>query len=86
LLLSAGISAALSVGARLPFGSTQNYQPSLQQEFARDVGQNLNSSAQEIVKRELRRNPTITAVHAYPVTVSFAKNISFMSDPIEVSK
>lgn len=54
------MSSVLSVGSRVPFGSTAGYQQTLPQEFAQDFGQQANQAGQKIVERELNRAPTIT--------------------------
>lgn len=55
------LSSVLSVGSRIPAGSTpQNYQQTLGQEFAQDFGSAANQAGQRIVQRELNRAPTIT--------------------------
>ncbi len=87
VILGAGISAILSIGSQVTFGgSTQGYNPTLEQQFAREFGQGLNQAGQKVVERELKRNPTITQKYGYAVTVSFRDNISFQSEPIIVRK
>jgi type IV secretion system protein VirB10 len=53
------LSSVLSMGARIPFGSPENYHETLAQEWARDFGSAANRAGQNIVNRELNRKPTI---------------------------
>jgi type IV secretion system protein VirB10 len=86
LILGAGLSALLNIGVRAPFGSAQNFQQSLPQEFAQDTAQSLGQSAQGIVRRELHVSPTLTVKYATPVTLSFVENVSFQTKPIMVHR
>ena len=81
LLLGTGISALLSIGARAPFGNTEGFQPSLSQDFGRDVAQGVNQSGQRVVGRELLRNPTITIKAGTEVAVQLQENLSFATAP-----
>jgi type IV secretion system protein TrbI len=86
VILGAGLSAFLNIGVRAPFGSAQHFQQSLPQEFAQDTAQSLGQSAQGIVRRELNVAPTLTVKYAIPVTLSFAENVSFQTQPVMVHK
>jgi type IV secretory pathway VirB10-like protein len=83
-----GLSAILSIGARAPFGSAGlgQFQPSLEQEFARDVSQDLNRAGQKLIDREFQRSPTLRAAYGAPVTITLNENISFMTNPVKVSR
>jgi type IV secretion system protein VirB10 len=59
LLRAVILSSVLSVGSRVPFGSTQGYNPTLSQEFAQDFAAAANRAGQGIVNRELQRKPTL---------------------------
>jgi hypothetical protein len=56
-------SSMLSIGVRIPFGSTDNYRQNLPQEFAQDFSAGLNQAGQRIVNRELSRKPTIDGIY-----------------------
>jgi len=81
ILLGAGVSALLSIGARAPFGSTDNFRASLPQQFARDVSQDINSTGQQIVKRMTDIPPTIRAKAGDEVTIQLQENVSFAKEP-----
>lgn len=53
------LSSVLSIGSRVPFGNTTGYNRTLPQEFASDFGSAANQAGQQIVQRELQRQPTI---------------------------
>ena len=59
LLRAVLMSSVLSVGSRIPFGSTENYRQNLAQDFAEDFSRGANQAGQQIVRRELNRKPTI---------------------------
>lgn len=84
--VAALLSAALSVGARVPAGSQSGYAPNLPQEFSGDIAASFNRSGQDIVKRELLRPPTLTAPAGSPVTLQLLENVSLMTQPILVTK
>ena len=79
-------TAALSIGARAPFGSSDSFQPTLPQEFGRDVAGGVNQAGRDVLRRELQVNPTITVAAKDQVTIEVLENISFLSDPVVVSK
>jgi type IV secretion system protein VirB10 len=81
VILGAELSALLSIGTRAPFGNTTNFQPTLPQEFAQDVGSSLNRSGQQIVQRELTVPPTIIVPAGTPVSLSLGDNVSFSQPP-----
>lgn len=77
VILGAGISALLAIGARAPFGDVEGFYPSLAQDYAQNVGSSLNKTGQKVVERELMRPPTLTQAAGYPVTVQLAEPVSF---------
>jgi type IV secretion system protein VirB10 len=79
-------TATLSVGSRVPFGNTTNYQQTLPQEFAQDASRSINQSGQELVRRMFDLPPTIHVEHGVPVTIQFKKNISFQTEPTTYRK
>jgi type IV secretion system protein VirB10 len=81
VILGAGISALLSIGSRAPFGSTEGFQSSLQQDFAKDASGGLNRSGQDILKRELLATPTITIPSGTEVSIQLQENVSFSKEP-----
>ena len=86
LILGAGIQALLNIGTRMAAGSTTGFNPTVEQEFAQDVARSINRTGNQIVQRELQRSPTLTQDYGFPVTIQFAENISFQSQPTLVSK
>ena len=79
-------TAALSIGARAPFGSSDTFQPTLPQEFGRDVAGGVNQAGRDVLKRELQVTPTITVAAKDEVTLEVLENISLLTDPIVVTK
>lgn len=84
--ISAVLTALLSVGSRAAGGTASGFQPSLGQDFSRDVTQSINQSGQQIVKRELDVAPTITIPHGTPVSIALSENVSFQTGPTRVRK
>lgn len=85
LALGVLATALLNIGARVPFGNTEGFNETLPQQFSQDFARGINQAGQNVIQRELAVNPTLTQSHGYAVSVSFSKNISFQSDPVEVS-
>lgn len=79
--IGALLSAALNIGTRGPFGNTTGFQPTLPQEYARDVGSNFSQVGQSIVDRSLNIPPTITLKAGTPVTIQLTENVSFNNPP-----
>ena len=86
LILGAGIQMMLNIGTRAVAGSTTGFNPTLEQEFAQDVARGVNRFGQDVTRRELQRNPTLSQDYGFPVTIQFSENISFQSQPTLVSK
>jgi type IV secretory pathway VirB10-like protein len=84
--LSAILTAVLSVGSRASAGSTTGYNPTLEQEFARDIGQSLNRSGNKIVDRMLDVQPEISVPPLAPVTVQLKQSYSLQTPPIIVHR
>jgi type IV secretory pathway VirB10-like protein len=80
------LSAALSVGSRSIAGNTQGFNPTLQQQYAADVSQDVNRTGQRIVDRFANIPPTITIAHGTPVTVMLSENVNLMSPPTRVHR
>jgi type IV secretion system protein VirB10 len=78
------LSAVLNIGTRGLTGSPQNYQPTLGQEFTRDVGTSVSRSGQSIVDKSLNIPPTITLKAGTEVTIQLAENLSFAHPPVSV--
>ena len=81
LILGAGMSALLSIGARAPFGSPQGFQPSLGQDYANDVGQSLQQSGNRILQRETQIPPTITVKEGEEGVMTLQENLSLAKPP-----
>jgi type IV secretory pathway VirB10-like protein len=86
IIASAGISALLSIGSRIPAGNTQGYFPSLGQEVSRDVAQSVNQAGQRVVQRELDVSPIIRLKYGDPVSVQLLEPISFQTPPVITTK
>jgi type IV secretion system protein TrbI len=88
LKLFTGIAASvlLNVGVRAPFGSTNDFQPSLPQEFAQQGAQGANQAGQDIIRRQFAVRPTLTQEWAYPVTLQFSENVSFQTPAVIIKK
>jgi type IV secretion system protein VirB10 len=82
--IGAVLSAALNIGTRGPFGNTTGFQPTLPQEYARDVGSNFSQVGQSIVDRSLNIPPTITLKAGTAVTIQLTDNVSFATPPTVV--
>jgi type IV secretion system protein TrbI len=80
------LSAALSVGSRSIAGNTQGFNPTLQQQYAADVSQDVNRTGQKLVERFANIPPTITIAHGTPVTVMLSENVNLMSPPVRVHR
>jgi type IV secretion system protein VirB10 len=81
VVLATLITAGLSVGARYVGGQPSGFQPTIEQDFARDVSQGFNASGQKVVERSITIQPIITVpVHA-PVTVQLERNMSLQTAP-----
>jgi type IV secretion system protein VirB10 len=83
---AAGLSAMVNIGVRAPFGSSQNFQPSLQQEYAEQLARGMQQPLNRAIEQRLLIPPTITAYRNDPVTISFSEDISFMSKPVKISR
>jgi type IV secretion system protein VirB10 len=86
VILGAGLSALLSVGARSAGGSSNSFQPSVEQEVSRDIAGSINQSGQQIVRQQLSIGPTITLAAGDPVTIQLQENISFQKPPVIVTQ
>jgi len=88
LFMGVGLQALLNVGTRVPFGSPGpgQVQQNLPQEFAQDASQGVNQAGQRILAQQFAVRPTLTQEFAYPVTISFADNVSFQTQAITVKK
>jgi type IV secretion system protein VirB10 len=86
IIASAGISALLSIGSRIPTGQQQGYFPSLGHEVSRDVAQSVNQSGQQVVRRELDVSPIIRLKYGDPVSVQLLEPISFQTPPALTTK
>lgn len=82
VIVGAGISAVLSIGARGPFGNQAGFAPSLPQEFAGDVSQSLNRTGQQVVRRATEVPPTLTVEAGTPVTIQLSEHLSFQQPAI----
>ena len=84
LILATLISTAINIGGRVVAGNPQGYQYSVEQEIARDVGQQVSQDAKSIVDRTLRLPPTITVPAGTFVSISLQENVMFHRQPLVV--
>lgn len=84
--IGAVLSAVTNIGVRAPFGSTQGFNPTLQQEAARDIGQGLQRPIDRAIQQRFMVPPTITQKEGFPVTIRLTENISLQSSPILVTR
>jgi type IV secretory pathway VirB10-like protein len=81
-LLATGLSALLNIGGRAAGGQNGNqYRPGIEEEAAREAGQDIQHTAKGIVDQTLRIPPTVTVPAGTEVTVSFADNLSLATPP-----
>jgi type IV secretory pathway VirB10-like protein len=83
---AAGLSAILSLGARLPLGDTTSYQSTMPQQLADQFGNAMNRAGQGVVQRSLQVKPTITIPAGVPVTVQLTQNLSFQTKPVVATR
>ncbi|MGE3537827.1 MAG: TrbI/VirB10 family protein [Candidatus Tectimicrobiota bacterium] len=71
LIGAVALSSLLSLGTRLPFGSVDDSRllPTLGQDYADQVGSNINRAGQQIVSRQLQQPPTIEIRPGFAVNV-----------------
>jgi type IV secretion system protein VirB10 len=86
LIGAAGLSAVLSLGARLPLGDTSSYHSTLPQQLADQFGNAINRAGQGMVQRGLQVKPTITIPAGVPATVQLSQNISFQTKPVVATR
>jgi type IV secretory pathway VirB10-like protein len=82
VLLSAGISALLSIGTRIPAGNQgQDFAPTLAQQTSQEAANSIARTGNEIVKRELSTKPTLTLDPGTAVVLNPGENVSFAHGP-----
>ena len=86
LLLSAGLSAILSIGTRVPAGSQDGFAPTIGQDVAQNAGQSINRTGQQVVQRELDVKPIFRAKAGEPVTIQLTEVLSLQTPPVAVEK
>jgi type IV secretion system protein VirB10 len=80
------LSSVLSIGTRIPAGTPQGYWPTLGQEAAQDVANNINQAGQAIVRRELSRPPTISIRPGMSFSVFVLKDLVLAPYPGAVAR
>jgi type IV secretory pathway VirB10-like protein len=81
LIMAAGLSAILNIGARGVVGEPRGFQPSIGQEAARDFGAGIQRDAQSVIDRELRVQPTIAVPPGVFCTIGLLENLQFNHAP-----
>jgi type IV secretion system protein VirB10 len=74
LLLAAGISALLNVGTQAAVGNSTNYQPTFEQNMARDLGRSVQQTGEKVVNKQLEVPPTLEVPAGTPVTIQLMQN------------
>lgn len=84
LLLAAGISAVLNIGAQAATGTPgpQQFFRNPLQDAAKDLGQGVQEEAQKVVDRELRVPPTIRRKAGSFCTITLEENLQFNQAPV----
>lgn len=87
ILASAGITALLSIGTRLPGGNAEQGQffPSMGQQTGNEIAGSLSRSGNDVVRRQLDLKPTIDVPLGMPVTIYPNVNIQ-LHNPIRIVK
>jgi type IV secretory pathway VirB10-like protein len=86
VLLGAILTTLFALAPQVAAGNTTNYQPTVEQDIARNLGQSVNQTGQQFVREMLAIEPIITAHVGDPVTIQLSKNVSLMSKPVIVRK
>lgn len=84
LLLATGLSAILNIGVRTATGTPTGFYQNPAQQAAQDIGQDVQSSAKEVIGRELKVAPTIEIPAGTNVTINLAENITFSRKPVVI--
>lgn len=82
--VAAVLQAFLSVGSRSMAGNPRGYQPNIAQDATSDVSKSINTTGQEIIKRELDIPPTIEIRRSTPVTLQLTEPINLQADTVIV--
>lgn len=69
------LSALLSIGVTMPSGSQQGFAPTIAQNAAHSLGNNVNQIGSQIVRRDLQRKPTLKTEQLEGVMVIFTSNL-----------
>lgn len=69
------LSSLLSVGARQSQGNVSGFQPSVDQDFARQIAGDINQTGQEITKKNLEIQPTIEVRPGFSFNVMVHKDL-----------
>lgn len=84
LLLATGLSAVLNIGVQTATGTPSGFYQSPAQKAAQDLGQDVQSSAKEVIGRELKVAPTIEIKAGTNVTINLQENITFSRRPVVI--
>jgi type IV secretory pathway VirB10-like protein len=86
VLLGAILTTLFALAPSVAAGNSTNYQPTVEQDIARNLGQSVNQTGQQFTREMLAIEPIITAHVGDPVTIQLSKNVSLMSKPVIVRK
>jgi len=75
LIAGSVLSAILSIGVTVPTGSQQGFAPTIAQNAAHNLGNNVNQVGARIVQRDLQRKPTLKTEQLEGVMVMFSSNL-----------
>jgi len=76
LIAGAGISSLLAASATYAAGNQTSYAPSVPQLFASNAAGSVNQTGQQIVRRDLQVQPTITVRPGFSVNVLVNKDFA----------
>jgi type IV secretory pathway VirB10-like protein len=86
IALAAVLTTLFALAPTVAAGNSQNFQPTIEQDLARNFGQSVNQTGQQFVKDALAIEPIISAKVGDPMTVQLSKNISLQTRPVVVHK
>lgn len=69
------LSSLLSAGANASQGDVDGFQPSVSQDFAQNIGSNINQAGQAITQKNLSIQPTITVRPGYSVNIMVQRDM-----------
>ena len=75
LITGAALSSLLAASSQAVAGNTENFNPTVQQMWARNAAGDVNQTGQQLTRRNLTIQPTITVGPGYSVNVVVTKDM-----------